>query len=261
MSSPYEGMTAVLYARVSTEKATENKRQDTRSQLLELSRWCKENCVTVVGEFADEISGGTIDRPEIDRMVGRITKGGVTMILALHPDRISRDMAGKSELLARIKPYGTVIRCLSDLSIKPETEDGRLIDTMHTYGGQKYISGHGIKIKAGFKRVREQGTKSGKPIGRPPAVVDLDLAMECADNRNSVAEAAKLMGVGRETLRRKLIKSGRITEFYERLSKAGGSGSNPMIVENAGRRYLSPKPLTPKNSVSSNTLGENGGGA
>ncbi|MCB5279797.1 MAG: recombinase family protein [Candidatus Cloacimonetes bacterium] len=46
MTSPYEGMKAVLYARVSTEDHHEDvskNRQDPESQLLALSKFCKEN--------------------------------------------------------------------------------------------------------------------------------------------------------------------------------------------------------------------------
>lgn len=258
MNSPYEGMTAVLYARVSTEKASENKRQDTRSQLLELRRWCNDNGVEIVREYADEITGTTIDRPELERMIGRIVKGGISMILALHPDRISRDMEGKAEILKMIKPYGTVIRYLSDLSLKPETEDGRLMDTMNTYGGQKYVSGHGLKIRAGQARVRAEGSKSGKPIGRPSAIIDIGVTMQCADQGYSLSETSRIMSVNRETLRRRLINAGEIEEFYERLMRAGGSRSNPKLVERAYQRTKTPMH---KNTVLLNTNDQKNGGS
>ena len=267
MSRPYEGMNAVLYARVSTEKASEKKRQNTKSQILELRRFCEENGIEILGEYSDEITGTTIDRPELDRMIGRVAKGGVNMILALHPDRISRDMEGKAELLKIVKPYGTVVRYLSDMSLKPETEDGRVIDTINTYGGQKYVSGHGIKIKAGFARVEKEGTKSGKPIGRPAAVIPIDLVMQCAAEGRSLNNTAELLSIGRETLRRYLINVGRLEEFYERTGKyitddvLSKNGQKVHRFLNDGNPWTCPKTPLPDNTDSSYTSGEKRGDA
>lgn len=218
MTLPYEGMKAVLYARVSTEDhhedASEN-RQNPESQLLALSKYCKENGIEIVGKYADKQTGSNMDRPEFDRMLGRILRGGVQIVLALDADRISRNMEDKNAFLKIIKPLGVVVRYIQD-STKPETEEGYLLDNMKTYGAQKYISGHTLKIKAGQERARVQGTKSGKPIGRPTAVISMDLVMECADSGYSLNKTASVMGVGRETLRRHLANAGKIEEFYRR---------------------------------------------
>ncbi len=253
MASPYEGMTAVLYARVSTEDHSEDmseNRQNPESQLLALTKYCKENGIQIIGKYADKQTGSNMDRPEFDRMLGRILRGGVQIILALDADRISRSMEDKNALLKLINPMHVVIRYLQD-STHPETEEGYLIDTMKTYGAQKYISGHSLKIKAGQERSRSQGTKSGKPIGHPRCVISMDLVMDCADNGYSLSRTASTMGVGRETLRRKLKEENRTEEFYKRTG-------NHIIDDRLNRHMFldsrdCPKTPMPENTDSINT--------
>jgi len=254
----FEGMATVLYARVSTD----DHEQNADSQLVALSRVAKELGMDIVGKYKDDSTGGNLNRSGFEEMMGRImVHEDVSIIFCLDADRFSRDMVDKTKMLGKLKKAGVVIRYLSDLSATPETEEGMVMDNMKTYGAQKYISGHALKIKAGFERVRIEGTKSGNPIGRPAKTINRDLVLQCADNRYSVAEASKVMKVGRETLRRYLIDNDLMAEYYDRVAKAGGCNSNHKIVENAGRRYLCPKPLTPKNTAELYTNDEKTGGA
>ena len=258
MISPFEGMTAVLYARVSTNDHDQNP----DSQLHALSKRAKELGLEVVGKYKDESTGTNLNRPGFEALMGRILlHEDVSIIFCLDADRISRSMEDKASLLAKLKRHGVVIRYLADLSATPETEEGMVLDNMKTYGGQKFVSGHAIKIKAGFDRVRKEGTKSGKPIGRPSKTINIVTVMQCADMGYSLAEASKILSVGRETLRRYLLNGGHMAEYYTRVAKAGGARSNPKIVENAGHRYLCPKTLTPENTAELNTNSEKQGGS
>lgn len=59
------------------------------------------------------------------------------------------------------------------------------------------------RTKAGLERARAHGTKSGKPIGRPPASpILLHAAADLVRTGTSVSEAARRKGVKRTTLRR-----------------------------------------------------------
>lgn len=192
MTSPYAGMTALLYARVSTD----DHDQDPESQLMALRAYARAHDIDVIGEYADRITGTTMDRPQLDAMLGRVMRERVGLILALDPDRVSRSMADKSALLDMLRPYGTVIRYLSDESATPETAEGRLIDTLRTYGAQRYTDSHRLKIRAGLDRARAQG----RHIGRPRAVIERDtLAAILADH--STGEAADILGVTAQTVR------------------------------------------------------------
>ncbi len=57
-------MNVALYARVSTR----DKGQDTENQLEQLRRYCKKRDWTVVGEYVDQKSGATSERPDFKRM-------------------------------------------------------------------------------------------------------------------------------------------------------------------------------------------------
>jgi len=257
MINSYSGMTVVLYARVSTD----DKDQDTESQIMILKKWCKENDVIILDKYEDKVTGRTTDRPELDRMLGRIMKGGVNILLTLDTDRLSRDQEGMADIQKMIRPFGTVIRYYADLSTRPETEEGRLINDIKTYGAQKYASGHSLKIKAGQARHRAAPKEGKKPIGRPAAFIDLDVAMECASRGLSVSEAAAIMKVGRETLRRKLIAAGRIAEYYDLVLKADSLPNNPVLVKNIALGYQRSKTLMPDNTVSLYHNGKKEGGA
>jgi len=270
MTLPYDGMTAVLYARVSSEdEADGSNRQNADSQILALVNYCKDNKIEILGKYVDRQTGANADRPLLDMMLGRIMRGGVQILLTLDTDRLSRRMEDTNDIIKKIKPFGTVIRYLKD-STAPETEEGYLINNVKAYGAQAYSTGHTLKIKAGLARARAEGTKSGKAIGRPAAVIDMDLVMECADKRLSINEAAKIMKVGGETLRCRLIKTGRITEYYRRLQAVGGCCSNRGIVDKAADRYLSgvlsdryqsPKTQIPETTTSLYSPTEKTGGA
>jgi DNA invertase Pin-like site-specific DNA recombinase len=213
----YEGMNAVLYARVSTK----DKDQDLNTQLLKLREWCKNNKVSIIGEYVDKESGADLEehpRQQLDSMLGRIMRGGVNIILAWKDDRLSRDMNDKSWLLKAIKPYGTVIRYVVE-ETKPETSDGALIDSIGTWKAQRERSDISIRVKAGMDRVRVTGTKSGKPIGHPSAIINIDTIMQAADSGYSLNQTAKMLHVDRETIRRRLIREGRLEEFYKRADK------------------------------------------
>ena len=74
MSGEYEGMTAVLYARVSTD----DKDQRPESQMEVMKDWCRREGIVVVGEYVDQLSGKDIDRPQFQALLGRIVTGSMS---------------------------------------------------------------------------------------------------------------------------------------------------------------------------------------
>lgn len=213
MTSPYAGMTAVVYARCSTK----DRDQDPEMQLAACRGWCRDNGVLLCGEYTDRISGGSLDdhpRPQLDAMLGRIMHGDINILLAWKDDRLSRDLKDKTWLLNAIRPYHTVVRYVTDCTA-PETASGQLADLVGTWKAHRELADDSLRIRAGIARARTNGTKSGHPIGRAPAEVDLDMAMECARAGRSIAAAARILHVSRETLRQRLQENGMLDRFYE----------------------------------------------
>ena len=58
------------------------------------------------------------------------------------------------------------------------------------------------RVQAGIDHARAQGTKSGRPIGRPQVVFRRDQAIELRRSGLSWRETARKLGVGATTVRR-----------------------------------------------------------
>jgi DNA invertase Pin-like site-specific DNA recombinase len=59
-----------------------------------------------------------------------------------------------------------------------------------------------VQVKAGLERARTQGTRSGKPIGRPRVMLSRDEVAELRRNGLSWRQVAARMGAGVGTVRR-----------------------------------------------------------
>lgn len=107
-------MTRVLcYARVSTEQQAEKYGLEAQRRLL-LERVAERRYELVrdgtVAVFADDESGSSLDRPAWRRAEGVIAGGHVDVLLAVDPDRVSRDL---EDLLA-------VVRFLAEHGVQPQ---------------------------------------------------------------------------------------------------------------------------------------------
>jgi len=231
MTSPYSGMTAVLYARVSTD----DKGQNTDVQVLKMKEWCSHNEVEILGIYQEERSGKNMDRPELDRVIGRIARGGVNMLLAFDVSRLGRNASDVDQIRKTVSQYKTVIRYVTN-DFAPETGTGRLINGVEAWEAEAHLEKHSNAVKAGMQHARVYGTASGKPIGRPPAIViengsqsraafadekgrnvfDIDRAMELADSGHTISSASKILKVPASTMTDILMRLGRREEFENR---------------------------------------------
>ena len=132
MTGAYEGMSAVLYARVSTD----DKDQTTETQIRNMRAWCAEQGVEIVGEYEEEKSAKDLDRPKFDACIGRIARGGVNILLAWNESRLSRDMDDMSTITKIVRSYGTVIRYVAN-SVEPENSTGKLLNSINTWQAQE----------------------------------------------------------------------------------------------------------------------------
>ena len=71
-------------------------------------------------------------------------------------------------------------------------------------------SAAGELVRAGHERAKAYGTRSGKPIGRPRANVDVQAVLQSAARADcpTVKAQARTLGVGRTTLYRRMEASG-----------------------------------------------------
>ncbi len=118
---PEEGRRSVIYARVSTD----DKGQTTDAQIRICKQFCASKGHEVVGTYADEESGSTLDRPGFASMISRISlKRDVDYLVVYDQSRLTR---GEDFDLIRntLKPYRCYIRFAS-MDIDLDSMAGRV---------------------------------------------------------------------------------------------------------------------------------------
>lgn len=195
----YEGMSAVIYVRSSTD----DKGQRPEMQIEDCQRFCEHEGIEILKIFKDEgFSGGTLNRPGMQLMIGYIMTQQVSLIVAQDPSRISRSNEDMEALLKLLRPRGTVLR-YTTLHIRPEDGLEKTINYIATNQGEQWREIHSLKVRKGLRYARTHGTKSGKPIGRPKVEVDMDLVAECAAKGMSLRQTANTLGYSYSNLHRK----------------------------------------------------------
>ena len=77
-----------LYARVSKDEASsDGKLQDPENQLQPMRKFCAAMEWEIYEEFVDRASGGSANRPDFQRMLGRVRQKHFDLILVWALDR------------------------------------------------------------------------------------------------------------------------------------------------------------------------------
>lgn len=76
-------------------------------QIMTLKEYAAKQAMKVAGVYVDDgVSGLTLERPGLNQLRAAVKKGGLDVVLTLHPDRLSRDVLGSAELRKEFKQYG-----------------------------------------------------------------------------------------------------------------------------------------------------------
>lgn len=237
MTSPYEGMTAVLYARVSTD----DKGQTNETQIREMKRWCERECVTILAVFQDKQSGKDLDRPQFLQAVGRIAAGDVNILLVLDVTRLTRNNQ-LGEVRKMIEPFHTQIRFVMD-PLDPDSVGGRITTAVKEVFGAEERRVLSVKTSMGMRTRMLQGIHCGRPLSmvfshrvednrsristdgkKPTRIVSLQAVMELASQGYSVERTAKVLGVSKTVLSENLETEGRKEGYLEISRNARNSG-------------------------------------
>lgn len=241
VEKPYEGMNAVLYARVSTD----DKGQTTESQVREMKRWCEFQGVNILNIYEEEKSAKDLERPEFDRLLGRIArgKGDVNMLLAWSESRISRNTADMMQIKELVGSYHTIIRYVSS-SAKPELDDGELTNYVNTWQAQREREDLSKNTKNGMITADAKGIHCGRPLTfafahtlsdpeikkkikwggkQKTKVATIESVMDYAKEGYSLEATAARLGTNRRTLSTALSEEGRLEEFKQLYSQNSNS--------------------------------------
>lgn len=160
------------YIRVSTDK------QDIGRQTDALNDWKKQNNITIDEVFTDYYTGKTFERENYKKLKDVIKNGDYLIVKEV--DRLGRNWDGIKKEWQNLKDNGINIiiidiPILSD-SLPNQNQpieglDLRFIKeqilTLMCYSAQKEREKISQRTKEGMAYVKENGTKSGRPIGKP----------------------------------------------------------------------------------------------
>lgn len=190
-----------LYARVST------KDQDPETQLQDLRRYAAARAFEIVEEYMDfGVSGRKERRPGIDRLMAAVRAREVDAVVVAAFDRFGRSLAHLVRSLEEFQHLGVgFISLREQLDLASPT--GRVMFAV--IGAMAEFERELIRerIQAGLRRARAQGTRSGKPIGRPRRVFHRNQVASLRSEGHSLRAIAQSLQVSRRTVARILHES------------------------------------------------------
>jgi DNA invertase Pin-like site-specific DNA recombinase len=156
--------------------------QTVDNQLAGLREAVERRGWVVVEEFVDAgISGakGRSERPGLDRMMKAVTRREIDVVAAWSVDRLGRSLQDLVGFLGELKAAGVDLY-LHVQAVDTTTPAGRALFQMLGVFAEFERSIIVERVNAGIARARTQGTRSGRPIGRPPLASERDAAIRAS---------------------------------------------------------------------------------
>lgn len=175
------------YARVSTEQQNLDRQLDA----------LKKYGVDVI--YNEKMTGTKRDRPELAKMLDRMTKGDTVVIESL--SRLGRSTKDLIELTELFQSKGVHLVSLKE-SIDTSTSTGKLLFTLMSAIAQFERDTIADRTREGLKSARARGKTGGRPR-TDPATVKKALRLY-ATKEYTVNEIEELTGVKKSTLYRNL---------------------------------------------------------
>lgn len=186
-----------LYARVSTK--LERGLQDPEVQLRQLREFAPTQGWKISAEFIDAESGAKADRPQFKRMVEAASRREFDVLLFWSLDRFSREgIIAVLTNLKRLTDYGVKYRSFQEPYIDTTNEWGDLIAAFAAKLAELERNRIRARVVAGLEKARADG----KPLGRPPVVVNRTKVWSLRDAGHSIRQIAAKMRLSHGTIQR-----------------------------------------------------------
>jgi DNA invertase Pin-like site-specific DNA recombinase len=205
-------MRVAIYARVSKDDGSQNA----ANQLSQLRQWCAGNGHSVALEYVDHESGGrgAEHRPALSAMLhaaqnGKPGNAPFELVLFWAIDRLSREgMVATIAYLQTLAGAGVAFHSYSEPALCSDNELVRdiVLAVMSSLAKAERLR-ISARTMAGLERVRREGSRSGRAIGRPALAGDLAarIAELRAANPHMAAYAiSRRVGVDPKTVRKYL---------------------------------------------------------
>ena len=199
VSSSRSNIRASLYTRVSTK----DRGQDTANQLIQMREFCAVQRWTIVKEYEDHDSGARADRPQFRAMMADAAQRKFDVVVFWALDRLTREGALQTlQYLNLLSSYGVGFRSFTEpyLDSCGMFKDA-VIAILGTIAKQERLR-ISERVRSGLNRARLQGTRSGRPIGRPKVVFSRDEVKRLRNQGLSWGQIANRLGISVGSARR-----------------------------------------------------------
>jgi DNA invertase Pin-like site-specific DNA recombinase len=185
-------MKIAIYARVSTKK------QDETNQLTVLREFAATQGWEIVTEYVDVVSGsGKKERPKFLAMMQDASQHKFDLLLFWSLDRLSREGVVKTlGYLQQFKDWNVGWRSYTQqfLDTGNQMTTDIVLAVLSAVAKQERIT-ISERTLAGLRRVRKEGSKSGRPIGRPSAQIDMAKVAKRRAKGESLRAIASDLGI------------------------------------------------------------------
>jgi len=185
-----------IYLRVSS------RRQDTRSQEPDLTRWAEAYADAPVKWYTDKFTGKTMDRPGWKRLEADIIAGRVSKIVVWRLDRLGRTAAGLTALFEDLQRRHIGFEALRD-KVDLSTAAGRLMANVLASVAAYENEVRSERIRAGQAVALSNGKRwGGSQKGRHIKVTteQVQTIRRLKDEGKKVAAIARATGLSRPTI-------------------------------------------------------------
>jgi DNA invertase Pin-like site-specific DNA recombinase len=188
-----------LYVRVSTGAQTHE------NQLPELEQLARTHGYAVVARFAEEASTAK-RRPVFERMMADAKRGAFDLVAVWSLDRFGRSMAGNVADALALNRAGVQLVSVREPWLDTGGPIRDLLLAIFSWVAEQERRRLSERTKAGLARVRQRGSRSGRPIGRPPRLdaATVAAAVRLAAEGRSGRQIAVALKIPRSTVRRAL---------------------------------------------------------
>ena len=187
---------AACYGRASTI----DRGQDVAVQIEPLIAWIER--LGYEGRiYAEEgVSGARTSRPVLDALMKAVRRREFQAVAVWKLDRLGRSLEHLLQLLGEVEANGVRL-LVHDTAMDTSTPQGKLFFSMVGAFAEFERGMIAERVKDGLAYAQAHGTKSGRPIGRPPLEIDVikvcDALRGRLRERGAIAEVAARFRVSR----------------------------------------------------------------
>ena len=153
--------------------------------------------------YSDRESGTKENRPGLGQLMADARRRRFDVVMVFRFDRLSRSVRHFLQVVEELHGAGVGLYS-HEQNLDTSTPMGQFTLTMFAALAELERSVLRERVKAGLEHARRNGTKSGRPIGRPRVAVDPARVVALRQQGLSWSEIRKELGVGKGTAQRAL---------------------------------------------------------